>query len=92
VHFSVKNIGNEADGYYASNQKLIVNGKKFDAVPLTGTPDDGDNINPGLGIVSTAVSFDVPVGAARDGIELHDSAFSGGVMVNLAGSPPASNG
>jgi hypothetical protein len=57
-----------------------------------GVTGDGDNINPGLGIDSTVVSFDVPVGVAPDGIELHDSAFSGGVMVNLAGSPPASNG
>jgi hypothetical protein len=92
VHLSVKNTGNEAQGYYATNQKLIINGKKFDAASIMGAPGDGNNINPGLGIDSTVVSFDVPVGAAPDAIELHDSAFSGGVKVSLAGSPPASNG
>jgi hypothetical protein len=88
----VKNTGNEAQGYYATNQKPIINGKKFDAASIMGAPGDGNNINPGLGIDSTVVSFDVPVGAAPEAIELHDSAFSGGVKVSLAGSPPASNG
>jgi hypothetical protein len=93
VHLSVKNTGNEAQSYYASNQKLIINGKKFDAASIMGAPGDGNNLNPGLGIDSTVVSFDVPAGAAPDAVELHDSAFSGGVKVSLAGSltapPPA---
>lgn len=38
-------------------------------------------INPGLAI-DTALAFDVPVGTVPDGIQLHDSAFSGGVTVN----------
>ena len=92
VLLSVKNTGNEAQSYWARDQHLIINGNKFDAAPITGAPGDGDNINPGLGIAKTVVSFDVPVGAAPEAIELHDSAFSGGVKVSLAGSPPASNG
>lgn len=83
VHLTVKNTGNEAQSYFASNQKLIVGGKQFDAASILGVPGDGGNINPGLGI-DTVVSFDVPVGSAPEAIELHDSAFSGGATVNLA--------
>ncbi|UQX12292.1 DUF4352 domain-containing protein [Candidatus Mycobacterium methanotrophicum] len=82
VHLSVKNTGNEAQSYFASNQKLIVGGKKFDAASILGLKGDGDSINPGLGI-DTVVSFDVPVGTNPDSIELHDSAFSGGATVKL---------
>lgn len=82
VHLSVKNIGNEAQSYFASNQKLIVDGKKFDAASILGVNGDGDSLNPGLG-VDTVVSFDVPPGTVPGSIELHDSAFSGGAMVKL---------
>ncbi|MGV0046474.1 DUF4352 domain-containing protein [Mycobacterium colombiense] len=82
VHLSVKNIGNEAQSYFATNQKLIVGGKKFDAASIMGVNGDGGSLNPGLG-VDTVVSFDVPVGTTPDSIELHDSAFSGGATVNL---------
>jgi len=83
VHLSVKNIGNEAQSYFAQNQKLIAGGKKFDAASLLGINGDGDSLNPGLGIDNTVVSFDVPPGTTPDSIELHDSAFSGGVKVKL---------
>lgn len=82
VDLSVKNTGAEAQSYFAANQKLIVNGKQFDAASVLGVQGDGDNINPGLGI-DTVVSFDVPPGSVPEAIELHDSAFSGGVMVKL---------
>lgn len=82
VHLSVKNIGNEAQSYFANNQKLIAGGKKFDAASIMGVNGDGGSLNPGLG-VDTVVSFDVPVGTTPDSIELHDSAFSGGATVNL---------
>ena len=83
VHLSVKNTGNEAQSYWSGNQKLIVGGKQFDAASILGAPGDGDNINPGLGL-DTVVSFDVPPGSIPESIELHDSAFSGGALVNLA--------
>jgi hypothetical protein len=82
VHLSVKNIGNEAQSYFAQNQKLIVGGKKFDAASILGVNGDGGSINPGLG-ADTEVSFDVPQGTTPNSIELHDSAFSGGVTVRL---------
>jgi hypothetical protein len=78
----VKNTGDEAQSYFASNQKLIVGGKQFDAASILGVPGDGDNINPGLSI-DTIVSFDVPTGSAPEAVELHDSAFSGGARVDL---------
>jgi hypothetical protein len=39
-------------------------------------------INPGNSVVGTLV-FDVPVGSTLSSIELHDSAFSDGVSVQL---------
>ena len=82
VHLTVKNTGTEADLYAASNQKLIVAGKQFDAASVLGLPNDSDNLNPGLSI-DTVVPFDVPPGTQPDAVQLHDSAFSGGVTVNL---------
>jgi hypothetical protein len=38
VDLSVKNTGNEAQGYYATDQKLIINGKKFDAASIVVPP------------------------------------------------------
>jgi hypothetical protein len=82
VHLTVTNTGDEAQSYFSNNQKLIVAGKQFDAASVLGVSGDGDNINPGLGL-DTVVSFDVPPGSTPDAIELHDSAFSGGVQVKL---------
>lgn len=82
VHLRITNTGNEARSFSATNQKLIVNGNKYDAASILGVPGDGDNINPGLSVESVA-SFDVPPGAEPDAIELHDSMFSGGATVNL---------
>lgn len=82
VHLTVTNIGDEAQDFFASNQKLIVDGKKFDAASILGLPGDMSGINPGLSI-ETVVPFDVPPGAQPDAVELHDSAFSGGVKVAL---------
>ena len=41
------------------------------------------DINPGNSINATA-SFDIPAGTPPGTIELHDSAFSGGVEVQLS--------
>ena len=82
VHLTITNTGNEARGFFATNQKLIINGNKYDAASILGVPGDGDNINPGLNVESVA-SFDVPPGAQPQAIELHDSLFSGGATVNL---------
>ena len=82
VHITVMNTGDQAQTYFATNQKLIIGGKKFDAASILGLKGDNANINPGLA-VDTIVSFDVPPGTAPDAVELHDSAFSGGTTVSL---------
>ncbi|HEY0359402.1 MAG TPA: DUF4352 domain-containing protein [Mycobacteriales bacterium] len=41
-----------------------------------------DNINPGKAVTGKIV-FDIPKGAKLTKLELHDSAFSGGVTVTL---------
>jgi len=90
---TVKNIGNQAQTYSASNQKLVAAGKQYSAsfqaeafIPNSSTVQ----VNPGLEI-EPSVAFDVPVGTVPDGMDLHDSGLSGGVMVNLQGAPiPAS--
>jgi Domain of unknown function (DUF4352) len=85
VHLNAQNTGDEAQMYFANNQKLIIGEKQFDAASILGVPGDGDNINPGMGI-DTVVSFDVPPGSIPEAIELHDSAFSDGTKVNLSGA------
>jgi hypothetical protein len=85
VHLTAENTGDEAQMYFANNQKLIIGGNQFDAASILGVTGDGDNINPGMGI-DTVVSFDVPPMSMPEAIELHDSAFSGGTMVNLSGA------
>ncbi|TXH20074.1 MAG: DUF4352 domain-containing protein [Mycobacterium sp.] len=82
VHLTVHNIGDRAQQYFASNQKLTVDGKQYDAATIVGLQGDLATINPGLS-VDTVVSFDVPPGSQPEAVVLHDSAFSRGVTVNL---------
>jgi hypothetical protein len=89
VHLNVKNIGNEAQTFFPSNQKLKDNAGKSYSDDLTAEEalSQGnsilDDINPGLS-VDRAVVFDVPQGTEPAAIELHDSAFSDGATVKLS--------
>jgi hypothetical protein len=82
----VKNIGDEAQSLFGDNQYLFdASGKKFSADTEAAIYLDQANtlyeeINPGNSLNGT-VLFDVPKGTQADHIELHDSAFSGGVVV-----------
>ena len=82
VKLQVTNIGDEARTLFASNQKLIINGKTYEAT--SHITDDGwkEDINPGLASTTTA-TFDIPPGAVPTAIECHDSAFSGGALLAL---------
>lgn len=82
VKLQVTNIGDDARTLFASNQKLIINGNKYEAT--SHITDDGwkEDINPGLGSTTTA-TFDIPPGAVPTAIECHDSAFSGGALLAL---------
>jgi hypothetical protein len=59
--------------------------RQFEADMMVSVWDGSTNvdINPGNSINATA-SFDIPVGTPPGTIGLHDSAFSGGVEVQLS--------
>ncbi|AKS36816.1 DUF4352 domain-containing protein [Mycolicibacterium goodii] len=89
VTLSVQNIGDRAQGFSPSNQKLVdTDGRSFETDTSAQIALDNndiavwDNINPG-NTVDVSLVYDMPAGAAPASIELHDSMFSGGVTVNL---------
>lgn len=88
VDLTIKNIGDKAQGFFGENAKLL-NAQKQQfsadneaAVYLNDSSSLYEEINPG-NTLSSKVIFDVPAGTAPTAIELHDSAFSGGVTVDL---------
>ncbi|MCC5574440.1 DUF4352 domain-containing protein [Microtetraspora sp. AC03309] len=89
VHLTVKNIGDEAQMFTDSAQKLLDSkGRQFDAdsgaaIWLKDSNGFLKNINPG-NAVTGFVLFDVPTDFQLAAIELHDSVFSGGVKVALS--------
>lgn len=88
VSITVKNIGDEARTFTSANQYAYNAAKqKYDADGAAGMYLEESNafledINPGNS-VNGIVIFDIPKGAKIVKLELHDSAFSGGVVVNL---------
>lgn len=88
VDVSVTNIGDEAQYFFADNQTLLnAEGQEYSAdssasIYLDNAEGMMSEINPGNSIAGTVV-FDVPVGMAPTSIDLHDSLFSGGVVVVL---------
>jgi hypothetical protein len=90
VHVTVKNIGDEAQMFSDSEQKLIdTKDREYDAdsgaaIWLEDSNGFLKNINPG-NTVKGFVLFDVPKNFKLKAIKLHDSMFSGGVTVSLAG-------
>ena len=93
VTLSIRNIGNEAQNYFGANQKLIDGqGREYgsdSAASMYMNTDIGimGEINPG-NAVQAQDAFDVPPNTMLSMLELHDSAFSSGVRVQL----PASGG
>lgn len=89
VNVTVKNIGNEAQTFDSSSQYLYdAANAKFSAdgtASLYANPQGStflNQINPGNS-VSGILVFDLPKDKTPTTAELHDSAFSGGVKVNL---------
>lgn len=85
----VENIGDSAGTLFADNQLLLNDeGTQYSAdsmATLTNAPDSDtlfSQINPG-NAVEGAIVFDVPADAVITQAELHDSAFSGGVLVDI---------
>ena len=89
VHVTVKNIGDEAQLFDDTSQKLVDSqGRQYDtdsgaAIVLDDSNSFLNNINPGNSVKGVLV-FDVPKGLTLSRIELHDSMFSGGVTVALS--------
>lgn len=82
----VTNIGTEAQMFDASSQKALNGDVKLDADSGASiyVNENGEsfieNVNPGNSITAKVV-FDVPKGTNLTTLELHDSPFSGGVVV-----------
>jgi hypothetical protein len=89
VRVDVTNIGDEARMLDSSSQYLYdADGRKYDASSAIFVLEDFDkafleNINPGNTVTGAPLLYDVPEGFVPATIELHDSAFSGGVTVTL---------
>jgi hypothetical protein len=86
---NVKNIGDEAQTLDAMSQYgYDAQGKKYstDTGAAIYLPNGGDalfnQLNPGSSVDGTLI-YDVPTGTTLTKLELHDSALSGGVTVNL---------
>lgn len=89
VNMSVRNIGKEAQIFDGSSQKAFGSGGveySNDSVAETYANENDDTflneINPGNRVTGVLV-FDIPKGATIKRLELHDSAFSGGVNVDV---------
>jgi hypothetical protein len=88
VDLTVTNIGDRAQSFFGDNATLFnAQGQQFSAdgeaaIYLEDSSSLYEEINPGNTLASKVV-FDVPAGTVPTSIELHDSAFSGGVTVNL---------
>jgi Domain of unknown function (DUF4352)/Protein of unknown function (DUF2510) len=84
VFMTVINIGDRPQTFFADNQKLMAGGREYSANTMAAVWTGASNveINPGNSI-EAVVSFDVPLGITLSAIELHDSAFSGGVPVEI---------
>ena len=85
VHLKVSNVGDKAQSFFASNQKLQIGDKQFSAND-TAAMWIGSmtvKINPGNSI-QAVVSFDVPPGTSNDAVlTVHDSNSSGGAKISL---------
>lgn len=94
AYMNVTNSGDAAQTMFAENQYLYNQaGQKYSADSMAtysaNVPEGGtsslwmEEINPG-NAVSGAVVFDVPLDFQPGVLELHDSAFSGGVEINVS--------
>ena len=86
VHVTVTNIGDRQWSFSSGDQRLLWDDKTFSAEGFAWNGTSFENLNPGL-TLEAIVLFHVPEGFPQAGIgavlELHDSAFSGGIEVYL---------
>lgn len=86
VTLAVENVGDKPQTLFDDNQYAYVGERKYSADGEAAIFGGSDawlaDINPGNSVTGT-VYFDLPKGAKADTLELHDSAFSGGVDVRV---------
>ena len=88
VSVAVTNVGNKAQSFLGDNASLFnAQGQEFSAdneaaIYLEDSSSLYEDVNPG-NTLNSKVVFDVPAGTTPTEIELHDSAFSGGVKIAL---------
>jgi Domain of unknown function (DUF4352) len=88
VDLTITNTDDEPQSFFGENATLFnADGQKFSAdseaaIYLAEAQSLYEEINPGNSVASKIV-FDVPADVTPTSIELHDSAFSGGVTVSL---------
>lgn len=88
VHMTVTNIGDAAQMFDGSSQKLVDTAGREHSADTSAAIYLGDansfltDINPGNSVEGTVV-FDIPADAVPATLTLHDSFFSGGVEVSL---------
>lgn len=88
VSLTVRNIGDESQSMFVSNQYAFdARGRKFTADSTASMYDDAsrllfEDVNPGNSIRGR-VYFDMPPGVSVKRLELHDSLLSGGVQVDV---------
>lgn len=88
VDVTITNTGNEAQSFFGDNATLFnADKQQFSAdtsaaIYLEDSSSLYEEINPG-NTLNSRVVFDVPAGTVPTAIELHDSAFSGGVTIDL---------
>jgi hypothetical protein len=89
ISVRVRNVGDEQRTFEQSSQYLFdTAGRRYETgdagLYLEDSKSFLEEINPGNGVDGTLV-YDVPKSFKAAKIELHDSAFSGGVEVTLSG-------
>lgn len=89
MNVTVKNIGDKQQYFSENDQKLLNSAGQQYSPDVTATLTNSNNsdaliaqINPGNTVEGTLV-FDIPKDQTPVSAEMHDSAFSGGVKVNL---------
>jgi hypothetical protein len=88
VDLTITNVGDEPQSFFGDNASLFnAQGQEFSAdseasIYLDDSSSLYEEINPG-NTLNSKVIFDVPAGMVPTAVELHDSAFSGGVTVAL---------
>ena len=86
VRLRVTNDKDEAQTYFASNQYAIdIHGRQLTADENSAflpSAHDGTQLNPGVSLTAE-VPFNLPATDRIVALDLHDSAFSGGVRVHL---------